>query len=219
GARIEKRGVTRCHRCHRSTVWCAIGFDMSASFGRGRPRRKTRPFIEDVPRIFVGDVACALSAASHARARATTIHAVINGKPEVLDVVHEPCNYGGNGRPFFLCGTCSKKVLHLYLLGDGDRRDGKRLACRRCSGVVYASQHTRRRGINRARRLRARIGALPSVLAPLPSRPPHWRRDYWLKRLVELARAEGALAAELHAIVPRVRQRLKHDRQHRNRAI
>ena len=196
---------------------CATNFDMSLPvFGKGRPR-KSRSFIENTARIFVGDVARALSAALPARARTTTARVVVNGKPEVLDVVFEDRNYGGRGQSYFLCGTCSKKVLHLYLLrGDGDRPDGNRLACRRCSGAVYGSQHTRRRGINRARRLRERIGALPSVLAPLPSRPPHWRRDYWLKRLVELARAEGALAAELHAIVPRVRQRLKHDRQHRN---
>jgi hypothetical protein len=75
--------------------------------------------------------------------------------------------------------------------------------------LTYASQHTRRRGLNRVRRLRQKLGALPSPLAPLPSRPLHWRRDYWMKAAAKLAAAEAALAAQLHAMIPRVRRRLK----------
>src|SRR5262249_30185024 len=104
----------------------------------------------------------------------------------------------------------------LYLRDDP--RDGRRLACRRCSrGVTYASRCTRRRRINRVRRLREKIGALPSPLAPIPQRPRHVRRDYWVRRLAELARAEAALAAQLHAIIPRIRRRLK-DGRHSDRA-
>jgi hypothetical protein len=152
------------------------------------------------------------------RARAATVNVVINGKPEAIDVVFDDRNYGGRGQPYFLCGTCSRKCRHLYLRDeprDGPR-DGRRLVCRRCAGVTYKSQHTRRRGLNRARRLREKIGALPSPLAPLPSRPRHWRRDYWARTVAELARAEVALAAQLHAMIPRVRRRLRHEHSNRD---
>jgi DNA-directed RNA polymerase subunit RPC12/RpoP len=178
---------------------------MSAPFGVGGRPRKPRATVETVPRICIRDLARSLFAS---RAREGTIRVVVNGKPEVLDVVHEPCNYGGNGRPFFLCGTCSKKVQHLYLLGNADRPDGN-LACRRCSGVAFGGQYTRRRGINRVRRLREKIGALPSPLAPIPQRPRHVRRDYWMRAIAKLAVAEAVIAVQLHAIVPRVRRRLK----------
>jgi hypothetical protein len=70
-------------------------------------------------------------------AREATISILVNGK---LDVMCDPRNYGGDAQRFFLCPTCSKKVQHLYL------RDERLLACRRCAGLTYASQHTRRRG-------------------------------------------------------------------------
>jgi hypothetical protein len=188
---------------------------MITPFGVGGRPRKQRPTVENTARIFVGDLARSLSTSL---ARVGTVNVVVNGKPEVLDVVFDDRNYGGRGQPYFLCGTCSRKCQHLYLRDDP--RDGRRLSCRRCSGggLTYASRCTRRRGINRVRRLREKIGALPSMLAPLPSRPAHWRRDYWIRRLGELARAEAVLAGQLHGIVPRIRRRLKHARPHSNRA-
>ena len=82
----------------------------------------------------------------------------------------------------------------------------------RTSRKSRASRSTRRRGINRVRRLREKIGALPSPLAPIPPRPPGWRKDYWSRIIAELAAAEAVVAAELHAMIPRVRRRLKRDR-------
>ena len=174
-----------------------------------------RPLVETTPRIFIGDVARSLLTP---RARGV-VRVLIDGRPETIEIVHEPRNYGGRGAAFFLCGTCSKKVRHLYLRDDP--RDGpsdrRWLACRRCSGdLSYASQHTRRRGINRVRRLREKIGALPSPLAPIPQRPRHVRRDYWMKALAKLAAAEAVIAAELRDMVVRARQRIKHER-HRDR--
>src|SRR5262249_45183698 len=97
----------------------------TAPFGRGgKPRPKTRPLVEDVPRIGVGDIARSLLTP---RAR-EEVRVVVNGKPEVLDVVFDDRNYGGRGQAFFLCGTCSKKVQHLYF------RD-ERPVCRQCAGV------------------------------------------------------------------------------------
>jgi hypothetical protein len=190
---------------------------MVTPFGVGGGTRKPRATVENTARIFVGDVARSLSTVSRAReggeATASAIGVLINGKPEALDVVPDPRFFGGV-QAFFLCPTCSRKCRHLYLRDDP--RDGRRLACRRCSGVAYASQHTRRRGINRVRRLREKIGALPHVLAPIPQRPQHVRRDYWARALARIAAAETLVVVELRGIIPRVRQRLKHDR-HRDR--
>src|SRR5262249_62119069 len=115
----------------------------TAPFGvGGRPRRKTHPFVEDVPRIGVGDIARSLSTAS--RASGTSVRVVVNGKPELLDVVFEDRNYGGRGQPYFLCGTLSRRGQHLYLRSDGDlRSDGGPLAWRRCSGGLsyFTSQN------------------------------------------------------------------------------
>jgi hypothetical protein len=184
------------------------------SFGKGRPR-KPRPTVETTPRIFIGDIARALFTP---RPREATVRVVVNGKPEVLDVVFEDRNFGGRGQPYFLCRTCARKCQHLYLRDDP--RDGRRLACRQCSGgLTYKSQHTRTRGLNRVRRLREKIGALPSPLAPIPQRPAHWRRDYWARTVAELAAAESVIAARLRDTLGQVRRRLKRDRHHSNRAI
>jgi len=197
---------------------------MIIPFGVGGQPRRPRATVENTARIFVGDLARSLftpPAREGVEATASAIRVVINGKPEVLDVVHEPCNYGGDGRWFFLCGTCSKKVLHLYLLlRDGDRPDGNRLACRcrRCAGITYKSQFTRRRGINRVRRLRAKIGALPHVLAPLPQRPQHVRRDYWRKSIARIVAAETLVAAELRDMLVRARRRLRDEQRRDSRA-
>ena len=172
-------------------------------FGVGGRPRKSRPLVEQTPRICVYDLAASPFTCPRPREELTV---VINGRPEVLELVREPRFPGGDGQRFFLCSGCSRKVQHLYLLGNGERP-----ACRRCSGgLTYASQHTRRRGLNRARNLRLKLGAAPGLLAPIPSKPPRWRRDFWVKAVAELAVAEGKIAGMLHAMVPRVRRRLKH---------
>jgi hypothetical protein len=118
----------------------------------------------------------------------------------VLEVVREPRHLGGDGQRYFLCPVCSRKVFHLYV------RD-ERLACRRCAGLDYRSRHVRRRRLHRARNLRRKLGAAPSLLAPLPSRPPYWRRDHWARAIAELAAVEAVLAAQLHATLEQVRRR------------
>jgi hypothetical protein len=183
---------------------------MSAPFGvGGRTRRKTHAYVEEVPRICVYDlrgVARSLftpRACEGVEATTSTIRVVINGRPETIDVVCDARHLGGV-QQYFLCWACSRRVWHLYLRAD------ERPMCRKCAGNLdYRSQHTHRRGLNGARRLREKIGALPSPLAPLPPRPRYVRRDYWMRAVAKVAAAEAVIAAQLHAIVPRVRQRLK----------
>jgi hypothetical protein len=182
----------------------------TAPFGVGGKPRKPRPLVDTTPRICVYDLRGVATAPLTAFARETTVHVVVNDKPQVLHVVWEPRHLGGDGQEFFVCG-CGRRVQHLYLRAD------KLLSCRRCAGLSYRSKHTRRKGLNRIRRLREKLGALPSPLAPIPPRPPGWRKDYWLKTIARLAAAESIVAAELHAMIPRVRRRLKHGR-HSNQA-
>ena len=119
-------------------------------------------------------------------------------------------NYGGDGQRFFLCPTCSRKVQHLYF------RD-ERLACRRCAGLTYRSQHTRRRGLHRARDLRRKLGASEELLSPLPPRPrQHMAAAKYDRLVAQLVAAEAVIAAQLRDMVVRVRRRLEHDR-HRDR--
>ena len=219
-ARSLRPATASCFTCNRRDRGCLstgntvlwISTMSTAPFGvGGRPRRKTRPFVEDVPRIGIGDLARSL----FTRLAREGVRIVINGAEMVLDVVCEPRHFGGDGRWFFLC-TCGRRVCHLYYV-RADERAAQRLACRRCAGpLTYASQHTRRRGLNRVRRLREKIGALPSPLVPLPPRPRHWRRDYWVRTIARLAVAEATIAAELHAMIPRVRRRLRHGHSNRD---
>jgi len=182
-------------------------------FGKGRPR-KPRPTVETTPRIGVREIqGAAQPPLSGSRAREATVSILVNGKPETIDVVCDPRNYGGDGQRFLLCVMCSRKVQHLYL-----PREGERLACRRCAGrLTYASQHTRSRGLHRARDLRRKLGASEELLSPLPPRPrQHMAAAKYDRLVAQLVAAEAVIAAQLRDMVVRVRRRLKHDR-HRDR--
>jgi hypothetical protein len=143
-------------------------------------------------------------------AREATISILVNGKPETIDVVCDPRNYGGDGQKFFVCG-CGRRVQHLYARPD------EPLRCRRCAGLTYRSQLTKRRGLHRARDLRRKLGASEELLAPLPPRPRNvWAAAHYDRLVAKLVAAEAVIAAQLHDMVVRVRRRLEHDR-HRDR--
>src|SRR5262249_12894271 len=182
----------------------------TAPFGVGGKSRKPRACVEDVPRICIYDLQGVARSPFTGFAREATVDVVVNGAKMAIDVVCDARHLGGDGQRYFLCPDCSRKVWHLYV------RD-ERLKCRRCAALDYRSKHTRRRGLNRVRRLREKIGALPSPLAPIPPRPRSGGGGYWIKEIVGLAAAEAVIAAELHAMIPRVRRRLKHGR-HSDRA-
>src|SRR5262249_50171027 len=135
----------------------------TAPFGVGGRPRKLRAIVETTPRIGVRDLP-RVARLPLTVAREASVSILVNGKPETIDVVCDPRNYGGDGQRFFLCPACSRKVQHLYL------RD-ERLACRQCAALTYASQCTLRRGLHRARDLRRKLGASEELLAPLPPRP------------------------------------------------
>jgi hypothetical protein len=92
------------------------------------------------------------------------------------------CHLGGR-RPWFRCpvrsnGTnCEKRVAKLYLGGD-------LFACRQCWRLAYATQQDSDRcfGLDKAQKIRMRLGGSGSVVEPFPPKPKgmHWRTYYRL---------------------------------------
>jgi hypothetical protein len=126
-----------------------------------------------------------------------TVTLLVDGVPQEIEVVRQDRIHGQQA--YWRCAQCSALRSHLYVV------DGA-LACRVCHRLDYRSRHTLHLPL-RVARLRKRLGALPSVLAPLPQRPPRWRPDYWARAIAELAVLEAALAARLHATVQAVERR------------
>jgi hypothetical protein len=86
------------------------------------------------------------------------------------------CHLGG-ARPWFLCTEdagdgkcCGRRVAKLYLRGHV-------FACRKCCGLVYASQSEspQHRALSKSQKIRMRLGGGPSILDPFPGKPPKMR--------------------------------------------
>jgi hypothetical protein len=87
------------------------------------------------------------------------------------------CHFGGQ-RPWFVCSAyrngeyCGRRAAVLYA-------GGKLFACRRCYGLVYASQQETPtyRGVGRAQKIRLKLCGSPNLLEPFPDKPKgmHWR--------------------------------------------
>jgi hypothetical protein len=87
---------------------------------------------------------------------------------QLIHVAWTSCNFGGY-RDWFVCpgSGCGKRVAVLYLGSSG------LFACRRCQNLAYATQFERlgRRGVERARRIRMKLGGGANLLDPFPDRP------------------------------------------------
>jgi hypothetical protein len=70
------------------------------------------------------------------------------------------------GRPWFECGRCGRRVRHIYL---------DALACRICLHLDYSSRHLHRSvpDVHRIMRWRRMIGVDPHPFAGIPERPEH----------------------------------------------
>jgi hypothetical protein len=92
---------------------------------------------------------------------------------------------GGVPRPWWECPACGGRVRILY------NRGGWR--CRRCEGLAYPCQlqDAGQRALNRARKIRARLGASGShYIAEVPPRPPRMHRTTYERLVRELLEAE-----------------------------
>jgi hypothetical protein len=109
-----------------------------------------------------------------------------------VPVVWTRCHLGGV-RPWFLCPDearagkcCGRRVAKLYA------GDSHLFACRRCRGLVYASQSENRldRSIRRARKIRMGLGGGPSLLEPIPDKPPKMHRLTYYRLFGKAAAAQ-----------------------------
>jgi hypothetical protein len=106
------------------------------------------------------------------------------------------CTFGF--RSWFRCNGCARRAAKLYL-GHGDTA----FACRACHDLAYASQSETpaHRAITKAQKLRVRLGGSPSLLDPLPRRPPRMhRRTYYRLAGKAIAAQERLLGLEIEAI-------------------
>lgn len=117
----------------------------------------------------------------------------VNGEPTEQHVPLDwtDCNYGGS-RPWVLCPVCARRVAILY--------GGRRFACRKCHNLTYQStrEDASDRAIEKARRIRERLGGDGNLVSPLPWRKPkgmHWRTFSRLKLEYQEARLQSLLAA------------------------
>jgi hypothetical protein len=138
---------------------CGTDFHMFP-FANGRPPGPRR-LVETTLRI--------ASAPSIGVAREEA-RVVVDGVEQRLEIVRQERIHGRQA--YWACPTCGKLRWHLYL------RDSQ-IGCRICLGLTHFCNHTRNRAALRARKLRRKLGAAPGLLSALPSRPRHWRRDYW----------------------------------------
>jgi hypothetical protein len=183
-------------------IWEAYFKAMSGTFGSGA-HRTPRPLVETAQKV---------ASPPHRGPAREEVELLLDGVPQTLAIVRQNRINGGT-QAYWLC-RCGAKRAHLYVLEN-------ELACRVCLrkefGLDYRSRHIRHSAVLRVAKLRRKIGAPPGLLAPLPPRPRHWRKDYWDRTVHEITATEAVIAGMLHAIIPRVRRRLKRDR-HSDRA-
>jgi hypothetical protein len=120
----------------------------------------------------------------------------------LVPYVSSPARFGG-WRKWFRCPGCGQGCRVLYGVNS--------LRCRKCRGLKYQSQYERPafRRLERARKIRRRLGNPGAAGAPLPPKPRYmrWRTYHRLKRAVSELEAAGwmALSAEVFAIRRKVR--------------
>jgi hypothetical protein len=111
-----------------------------------------------------------------------------------VPVTWTPCHLGGQ-RPWFLCEGvrrqhCGSRTAILY---DG----GAWFACRHCRGLAYTCQQETPlyRSMRRARKIRARLGASPSLADALPTKPKGMHASTYQRLLAQAQRADAAWVA------------------------
>jgi len=137
------------------------------------------PSQDDYPSISISR----LRAAGAVTADTTRVCITIAGMSREVRVTHRRLRNGGSWS-FFLCPSCERRarVLRLY----------EKLACWRCTGLMYRCQQGDKSG--RIERLRRRLyGDAPARLKPRPGRTldRRWQLEMSLRRalIVERRRA------------------------------
>ena len=104
---------------------------------------------------------------------------------QAVRIAWTPCRFGGK-RPWFVCPVtlCGRKCAKIYL-NQGF------FACRECHRLGYASQReaASKRGLHKARKIRASLGGGANVFEEFPDRPRgmHWTTYKRLQAAHDLA--------------------------------
>jgi hypothetical protein len=127
---------------------------------------------------------------------------------ETVRIVRVPCRLGG-ARSYFICPgvvngvACGRRVAKLH-------GPGRYFLCRHCYRLAHTSQSEGGwdRALQRANKIRQRLGGDPGMAAPFPKKPKGmWRRTY--ERLREQAfeaemLADGAFAVSADRLLARI---------------
>jgi hypothetical protein len=157
------------------------------------PPRTRRRFVDAVQKI-AAPPARALDG-SVARGE---VRLVVGGVEVVVEIERRARPYGGC-QGYWLCPVCGRRCCALFIVENTPA--GSPVACRLCAGLDYRSRHVLNPALIRAAKLRRKLGAAPGLLSALPKRPPRWRRDYWARKVRDLAAAESVIADLLGATV------------------
>jgi hypothetical protein len=157
-------------------------------FGKGRPR-KSRPLVENTPRV---------ASPPHRGLAREEVTLLVDGAPQTLEIVRQDRIHGQEA--YWVCSRCGELRWHLYVHNN-------EIACRVCLGLSYACKRHHNAVVNRARKLRRKLGGSGKLLTALPPRPRHWRRDHYARAIAKLVAVEAALAARLRDMVGRRRKR------------
>lgn len=118
-----------------------------------------------------------------------------------VGVTWTQCNYGG-GRPWFLCprAGCGRRVAILY--------GGSDFCCRTCRRLTYGTQRVppESRSLDRAQRLRVRLGGSVDMIQPFPARPKGMHYLTYMKHAMRAWRAEDRANAEVREWAASVRR-------------
>jgi hypothetical protein len=163
---------------------------MVSSFGSTGPLQTSKSFVEDTQRV---------AAPPHAGLARETLTLLVDGVSQELEVVRQERHLGGT-QAFWVC-RCGALRSHLYVVHGV-------LQCRACGSLSYRSRRVQRyKAVLRAARLRRKLGAAPSLLAPVPPKPKYWSRAYYARLVGELIAVEDVIAGMLGATVKALERR------------
>src|SRR5262249_33184757 len=164
---------------------------MVSSFGATHPRNPTTRLVETAQKVGPPP--------HHGLAREELV-LLVDGTPQRLEVIRQPRHLGGT-QAYWVCPKCETLRSDLYMVGGV-------LQCRVCGALSYRSRALQRhKAVLRVARLRKRLRAEPSLLAPVPPRPPRWSRVYYGRLVAELAKQEAIVAQALGGIVKALERR------------
>jgi len=164
--------------------------EMVGSFGTQPSRNPTTRFVENTQKV---------RPPPHRGVARETLTLLVDGVPQELEVVRQERHLGGT-QAYWTC-RCGALRSHLYVVAGV-------LACRCCHRLTYRSRVLQRyKAVLRVARLRKRLGAEPSLLSPVPPKPPRWRRVYYARLVAELAAQEAVIAEMLRGTVAALERR------------